>query len=172
MTDEMRVCDGFVRSASLWTCTMLILSLLIAVPPLNALIHGTHVVVAHSMGSMLGVNTMILLAAMAHMMQSLRGTAVHGKRLRFAIPALNASLGLFWLAFLGRGLASGWTRYAGPSAPDFSPMLQLFPPLVLISGIGLTLSLLWILGNWTWALLLGGGRERTGPDGVARAAGR
>jgi len=174
-SDDLRVCDGFVRSASLWTCTMLALSLLIAVPPLNALIHGTHVVVAHSMGSMLGVNTMILLAAMAYMVQSLCGTAepsaVRDTRVRLAIPVLNLSLALFWLAFLGRGLASGWTRYAGPSSPDFSPVLQLFPRVVLISGIGLTFSLLWILGNWAAVLVAHAGRRRrTELGGVARAA--
>jgi len=156
-SDEMRVCDSFVRSASLWTCIMLALSLLIAVPPLNALIHGTHIVVAHSMGSMLGVNTMILLAAMAYLVQSLRGNseacAIRGRRIRRAIPLLNLSLAVFWLAFLGRGLASGWSRHAGPSAPDFSAVLQAFPPVVLISGLGLTLSLLWILGNWAWLLV-------------------
>jgi len=153
---DLRVCEGFVRSASLWTCIMLVLSLLIAVPPLNALIHGTHVVVAHSMGSMLGVDTMILLAAMAYMVQSLRGiaeTSVVSTRVRLAIPVLNGSLALFWLAFLARGLVSGWTRYAGPSSPDFSRVLQLFPRVVLIAGIGLTFSLLWIFGNWARLLV-------------------
>jgi len=156
-SNEMRSCEGFIRSASLWTCTMLALSLLIAIPPFNGLIHGTHVVVAHSMGSMLGINTMILLAAMAYMVQSICGTAgaaaACARRTRLAIPVLNLSLALFWVAFLGRGLASGWTRYAGPSSPDFSPLLQFFPWTVLVSGIGLTLSLAWILANLAGAFL-------------------
>ncbi|MFQ5844077.1 MAG: cbb3-type cytochrome c oxidase subunit I, partial [Planctomycetota bacterium] len=64
-TDDLRVPDRFVRSATLWTFLMLLLSVAIAVPPLNALIHGTHVVVAHSMGSMIGIDSMILWAALA-----------------------------------------------------------------------------------------------------------
>jgi len=49
------VADWFFRSAALWMFILLALALTISIPPINALIHGTHVVVAHSMGSMLGI---------------------------------------------------------------------------------------------------------------------
>ena len=52
-TNDFRVSDGFLRSTTAWIFLMLTLSLLISVPPLNALIHGTHVVVAHSMGGLI-----------------------------------------------------------------------------------------------------------------------
>ena len=90
------------------------------------------------------------------MLRFLRGAdnaSVQGPRVRFAIPVLNATLAVFWLAFMLRGLASGWERYLGPSSPDFSLVLEFFPAVVLLSGFGLAAALLWILGNWTLALL-------------------
>ncbi|MFQ5668977.1 MAG: cbb3-type cytochrome c oxidase subunit I [Acidobacteriota bacterium] len=155
MPDDLRVPERFVRAAMLWTFLMLLLSLLIAIPPLNAFIHGTHVVVAHSMGSMLGINSMILLGAFAYAMRSLKGAehpVVKGARVRSAVPWVNLFLGVFWLAFLARGLAAAMVRYLGPSAPDYSLVVQAFPPVVLISGAGLVLSLLWIFSQWVLAL--------------------
>ncbi|MFQ5766939.1 MAG: cbb3-type cytochrome c oxidase subunit I, partial [Acidobacteriota bacterium] len=153
---SMRVPDLFVRSAMLWTLLMLMVSLLIAIPPLNALIHGTHVVVAHSMGSMLGIDSMILFGAFAYAMVWLKGAhhpVVRDRRVRRAVPLVNLFLGVFWSAFLIRGLASGWVRYMGPSAPDYSVVVTAFPRVVFISGTGLALSFLWIMGQWVRALL-------------------
>ncbi len=153
--DDLQVPERFVRSATLWTFLMLMVSLLIAIPPLNALIHGTHVVVAHSMGSMLGINSMILLGAFAYAIRRLKGAdhpVVNGPRVRGAVPWVNLFLVVFWLAFLTRGLVASMVRYLGPSAPDYSVVVQAFPGLVLISGAGLALSLLWVIGQWVRAL--------------------
>jgi len=77
---------------------------------------------------------------------------VSGARVRRAVPWVNLFLGVFWLAFLARGLVAGLVRYLGPSAPDYSVVIQAFPKVVLISGTGLALSLLWIIVQWARAL--------------------
>jgi len=167
--DDLRVPEQFARSAMLWTFVMLMVSLLIAVPPLNALIHGTHVVVAHSMGSMLGIDSMILLGAFAYAMRRLKGAdhpVVRGACVRRAVPWINLFLGVFWLAFLTRGLVAGMARYMGPSAPDSSVVVQTFPWVALISGAGLALSLLWIIGQWVRALLEPTRRSSRAPEGT------
>lgn len=148
VTGRYGTAAAFIRAATLWTCLLLFLSLAIAVPPLNALVHGTHVIVAHSMGSMLGIDSMILWAAFAYLLCQLQCSdraCAKGRRL---IPVVNASLLLFLLAFLARGAADGWTRYAGPSAPDMSHVFALFPTLMVAAGLTLAGSVLWILSSW------------------------
>lgn len=135
----------FMRSATAWSLIMVALSIGIAIPPLNALIHGTHVVVAHSMGSMIGINTCILMGAIAFIVSDLKGSdhpVVRSALLKPLLLLFNISFLSLWLAFLGRGIAAGWSRYAGPSAPDFSTVIALFPNVVLAAGAGLTVALL------------------------------
>jgi nitric oxide reductase subunit B len=56
-------CTTFA-AAKWWTVAILFTSLLISVPPLNAVIHGTYVVTGHAMGATIGIDTMILLGAL------------------------------------------------------------------------------------------------------------
>ena len=50
------------------------------------------------------------------------------------------------------GVAAGWARYAGPSAPDLSRLVQAFPLVMVHAGLGLAAAVLWILGHWAVAL--------------------
>ena len=156
LPEELGIVAFFIRAATRWTFLMLALALLIAVPPVNALIHGTHVVVAHSMGSMLGIDTMVLLAALAYVNQALLGAEALQRwrsRLIWAARLVDGSLLLFWLAFFARGLAAGTQRYLGPSAPDLSWINAGFPPLVVASGLVLGSALLFIVGVWARAII-------------------
>jgi hypothetical protein len=56
-------CTTFA-AAKWWTVAILLTSVLISVPPLNAVIHGTYVVTGHAMGATIGIDTMILLGAL------------------------------------------------------------------------------------------------------------
>lgn len=150
--------DWFFRSATLWMFLLLALALIISVPPVNALIHGTHVVVAHSMGSMLGIDSMILWGALAYILQSILAPAGPGPgasdtRVRRAIPFLSLFLIVFLLSFLGNGLVTGMDRYLGPSGPDGSVIQQAFPTVMAWAGLGLAGTILWILAHWTVTIL-------------------
>ncbi|MCZ6603481.1 MAG: cbb3-type cytochrome c oxidase subunit I [Planctomycetota bacterium] len=152
---DLVVADKFVRWAGIWTFLMLSLSLLISIPPINALIHGTHVVVAHSMGSMLGIDSFILWAGAAYIIRSMVGPdhpVVRGGRIRLAIPWVSVFLIFFWAAFLGSGVATGIGRYMDAAAPDLSFLLSSFPSHMFIAGFGLALAILWILGLWLLAI--------------------
>ncbi|MFQ5690643.1 MAG: cbb3-type cytochrome c oxidase subunit I [Gemmatimonadota bacterium] len=162
--DDLRVPDLFLKSGAVWTFLLMILAIGISVPPLNALIHGTHVVVAHSMGSMIGIDSMILWAALSYMLGDVAGRehrTVRGARVRAAVPWVSVFLLVFLLSYLARGAAAGWVRYVGPSAPDFSPLFKMFPIVMVASGVGLTLTVLWFLLQWIFAfgaVALGGAR--------------
>jgi len=153
---ELRGAVWFVRSATAWTFGLLVLALAISVPPLNALIHGTHVVVAHSMGSMIAIDSMILWAAFACMLVAMLGSdaaVVRGLRVVAVIPLINVFLLFFLSSLLARGIVDGWSRYLGPSSPDFSLYLEVFPLLLFVTGTGLAAAILWVIGHWAAALL-------------------
>ncbi len=130
---------------------MLALALVISVPPLNAVIHGTHVVVAHSMGSMIGIDSMIVWAGMSYLLHKRAGGAP-GWGTVGALRLANVSLGVFWIAFLGRGVAAGWARQTGSSAPDFSPLVKVFPAVMAAAGGLLAASVMWFVIPWMTAL--------------------
>ena len=134
------------------------IAVVISIPPFNTLIHGTHFVMAHSMGSMIGIDSMILWGAFAYMLQCGRGPSDPGAsstRVRAAIPFLTLFLAVFLASFLGNGVATSLDRYMGPSSPDWSNVLQAFPTVMAWSGLALATTVLWILAHWTVALLSG-----------------
>jgi nitric oxide reductase subunit B len=59
----------FLFAADIWVFLNLILGLIISVPAANLFTHGTHVTVAHAMGTTIGINTMILLGSVFYMIE-------------------------------------------------------------------------------------------------------
>jgi len=53
----------FLIAADFWVFINLILALLISIPTINFFTHGTHITIAHAMGTTIGINTTILLAS-------------------------------------------------------------------------------------------------------------
>lgn len=52
----------FLMAADYWVMLNLLLALLMSIPIINLFTHGTHITVAHAMGTTIGINTMIILA--------------------------------------------------------------------------------------------------------------
>ena len=138
----------FMFASEVWIFLNLALAIAISIPAVNLITHGTHITVAHAMGSMIGINSMILLASVFYMAESRLGSELPA---RFSIPArsglwlTNASLAVFWLALIIAGLGKG--TYAGSS---FQEMMVLIRPYLLVfavSGIGVMLGLSLILGT-------------------------
>ncbi|MEE8455192.1 MAG: cbb3-type cytochrome c oxidase subunit I, partial [Limibaculum sp.] len=97
--------------AERWTIFAVGTGFLMALPPLNVLVHGTYVIVGHAMGSMIGVNA-ILIFAIA------RGQGEESKA--FSDPAFRRwsrlfdwSLGGFVAVLVGAGLVEGVLRTDG-----------------------------------------------------------
>ncbi len=137
--------------AKSWNMCLLFLALLISIPPLNALIHGTHVVMAHGMGSELAIDSYILLGSIAFMLGTLfpsRKAAknrIHTPLVQATIRRLNVFLiGLISLLAI-EGLTIGITRYIGQPAPEW---LVAFPPLFLFFGVGVAAFFLRLIFAW------------------------
>ena len=153
----LEVPDAFLRSTTFWLFALLAMALVISVPPVNALIHGTHVVVAHSMASMIGIDSMILWLGVSYAVYVLFGAehpVVASGAVRRAIVLINLMLGVFWIAFIVHGLAVGWSRYASPSSLDLSLVFKWFPVVMAGSGFVLALAILWMIAVW-WRALWG-----------------
>ena len=157
----------FAFSVTLWTFLMLAAAIAISVPPLNSLIHGTHIVTAHAMGTMIGIDSMILWTAIAWAAAGVAGPAhpaVRSGLMRHAVTGLDVALAFLMFTLVVRGAAAGLARQLGPSAPDLSRFVAAFPALLVISG-----SLLAVLAlgmTLRWMCLFFGSLRRPGPDSL------
>jgi nitric oxide reductase subunit B len=158
----------FLFASEIWIFLNLIVALAISVPAVNLITHGTHITVAHAMGTTIGINTMILLASVFYIIEDLAGSrlrAEHALPLRIGFLLTNASLLVFWLALIAAGL--GKANYSGAS---FQEMMTTIRPYLLIfagSGVGVMLGMWIVVGVGLRLIFLTGyPRGRTVPKSV------
>lgn len=89
-----------------WIFLNLSLALVISVPAWNYYTHGTHITVAHAMGSTIGINTLLLLSSVFFILQEERPLWIdrNKKTVSAGIWVTNISMLLFWISLLGSGL--------------------------------------------------------------------
>lgn len=133
----------FLFASEAWVFINLGLALLISIPAINLFTHGTHITVAHAMGSTIGINTTILFASVFFI-----SSAPITKNLRVGFWLFNGSLLVFWLCLVGAGMVKGYYTVLS-DLPFQSIMLRARPFIVgfAVSGVGLFIGL-WML---TWA---------------------
>ena len=135
----------FLVASELWVFLNLLLALFMSIPAINRYTHGTHITVAHAMGTTIGINTMILLASLGYMLnvdeaaERVKWSIARGRTLAMV------SLLIFWLALIIAGLLKGY-RGTVLGMEDFQllmePVLQVlhvfaFAGLGLLAGLGL-----------------------------------
>jgi|MGYP003982574647 nitric oxide reductase subunit B len=100
----------FLFASEIWIFLNLALALAISIPAINIFTHGTHITVAHSMGSTIGINTMILMASVYFIIRELM-PAKEGfngdKTTSVGFWITQISLAVFWFALLGAGIVKG-----------------------------------------------------------------
>jgi nitric oxide reductase subunit B len=135
----------FLFAADMWVFINLILALVISVPAWNLYTHGTHVTVAHAMGSTIGINTMILLASVFYVIREELPVEIHAgcsKQVASGYWMANVSLAVFFLSLTLAGLGKG--LYGNGSFQEM--MLSIRPFLLVFAVSGMTLMLgLWIV---------------------------
>ena len=142
-----RYCNAyrFLFAADIWVFINLGLALVISVPALNLITHGTHITVAHAMGSTIGINTMILLASIFYVIREELPQDVHADctpQIKFGFWTANISLAVFFTALILAGVGKG--LYDGSSFQEM--MLSIRPFLVVFTLSGVTLMVgLWIV---------------------------
>ena len=135
----------FLFAADIWVFVNLALALVISVPAFNLFTHGTHITVAHAMGSTIGINTMILLASVFYVIREEVPQEVHAgcsRQVTLGFWTANVSLAVFFTALILAGIGKG--AYAGASFQEM--MLQIRPFLLVFAVSGVTLMLgIWIV---------------------------
>jgi len=135
----------FLFAADIWVFANLALALIISVPAFNVITHGTHITVAHAMGSTIGINTMVLLASVFYVIRVELPQETHAKcsaPIRLGFWVANLSLAVFFSALILAGIGKG--LYDGAS---FQEMMQTIRPFMLVfavSGVSLMIGL-WIV---------------------------
>ena len=135
----------FLIAADIWVFINLGLALVISVPALNLFTHGTHITVAHAMGSTIGINMMILLASVFFVIREELPEEVHAscsKTLRLGYWTTNVSLAVFFSALILAGIGKG--AFEGGSFQEM--MLSIRPFLIAFTLSGVTLMIgMWII---------------------------
>ena len=130
--------------ADFWVFLNIILALLISIPSINLFTHGTHITVAHSMGTTIGINTLILLSSIAFIIDSeSKFTLVSEKRIALGIKIFNVSFLLFWISLLIMGIKKGYWNFfsKNESFSQLQDSLHWIYVLFVIFGLGIFIGL-------------------------------
>lgn len=144
----------FLTAAKWWTGMMLFSALLISIPPLNALIHGTHAVMGHAMGAEIGIDSMALFAVVCFILCERFTRCPHiceilnSRHARMMIIVLNAAAACLVLWLHAMGVAIGINRYQGMSPPGW--IVTVGPFVFLIAGMATAGCLSVLLGVWIY----------------------
>lgn len=100
----------FIAASDVWIFINLTLALAISIPAINIYSHGTHVTVAHSMGSSIGITSMILLASAFFLITDVTKkefTVIQKKRITIGFWMFNIFFTIFWCALITAGIEKG-----------------------------------------------------------------
>jgi nitric oxide reductase subunit B len=104
---------SFMKLANFWVFLNIVLALLISIPSINLFTHGTHITVAHSMGTTIGINTLILLSSVTYILEStnlISVTTTH--KIQWSLRFFNIAFLGFWLTLLILGIKKGYWTYS------------------------------------------------------------
>ncbi len=133
----------FIIAAEFWVFMNLLLTLCMSVPAINRYTHGTHITVAHAMGSTIGVNTMMLLASFSYMLGADKMKEFARKTINVNFWISQYSLLVFWFALIAAGIIKGYMT----TALDIKVFQEIMIPVTSAikvssyAGIGLAVSL-------------------------------
>lgn len=143
------ITEKILHLSSFWVLLNIILALLISIPALNLFTHGTHTTVAHSMGTTIGINTLILLASISFRCESdVVISAQLQKVLQLGLRVFKPSFFVFWCCLLLMGIRKTlWLwRESNVSFAVFQksmlPFYWIFLSAGIMTALGLTLLIL------------------------------
>ncbi len=131
----------FMTASDVWIFLNLIMAIAISVPFINKYTHGTHITVAHAMGTTIGINTFILFASIFYLLKEQLSSA-QTAFIKSGFWTINISLLIFWLSLIAAGIIKTVEIANGGT---FASALQKMTPCFyafLIAGIGILTGIL------------------------------
>lgn len=133
----------FIIAAEFWVFMNLLLAIAMSIPAINRYTHGTHITVAHAMGTTIGINSMILLASYTYMLD-IDSKKVGVRRILGGCYWLaQYSLMAFWLSLVIAGVIKAY----GATIMEMTNFQEIMKPVLpaikafSLCGIGLLFSL-------------------------------
>ena len=139
--------------AEIWILLNLVLSISISIPAINFYTHGTHITVAHAMGSTIGINTLLLLASITMIVDDVAPKFINKKRYHWSLIIFNISLVIFWVCLVGMGLMKISEKLDNKGFYDIMNSLSIYFKIFTSSGAVLLVALfalLFPLFKFTW----------------------
>ncbi|MFI5150893.1 MAG: cbb3-type cytochrome c oxidase subunit I [Bacteroidia bacterium] len=140
----------FIMTSDAWIFINMLLALLISIPAVNIFTHGTHVTVAHAMGSSVGINTMILLASVTFLVTDVTKCEISEtemKRMTLGLRMSSISLFVFFISLVAAGITKGWlTVYSTQTFQELMARISPFLLVFAIAGLGLLTGLILVTG--------------------------
>ena len=133
----------FILAAEFWVFMNLILALAMSIPAVNRYTHGTHITVAHAMGTTIGINTMILLGSFTYILNIDYTAAATKKAIGISYWIAQFSLTLFWFSLIAAGIIKGY-RTTAINLNSFQEIMAPVLPVIKMfsfAGIGVVVSL-------------------------------
>jgi len=94
----------YIMASDFWVFVNLTMALFMSIPAFNYFSHGTHITVAHSMGTTIGINTCILFASVSFILSKLKKETIVSRLNKFSFYFFNGSLLVFWVALIAMGV--------------------------------------------------------------------
>jgi len=136
----------FLVASDIWIFLNIILAILISIPAINVYTHGTHITVAHAMGSAIGINTMILLSSVLFIINDVTKYEYSKTQkliIRVGFWLTNCSLLLFLIFLTIAGTQKGIMVVENKFA--FQEIMQKISPYLISfawAGLGILIGLL------------------------------
>ena len=139
----------FLVASDIWIFINLVLALAISIPAINIFSHGTHITVAHAMGSTIGINTMILLASCFFIVQDItkrQFNLLEQKIVKAGFWIVNFFLLVFFLSLIFAGAEKG--KLVIEDKLSFQEIMQQISPYLVVfacAGIGIFIGLMMVI---------------------------
>ncbi|MEO6882881.1 MAG: cbb3-type cytochrome c oxidase subunit I [Bacteroidia bacterium] len=125
----------FLMATDIWVFLNMIQALLMSIPAINIYTHGTHVTVAHAMGTTIGINSMILFAACFEFFNfKYIDKSRTANYLNKFFWGLQISLFIFWLSLNAAGVKKGIWQMSLHQV-SYSEMMESLRPYFIVFGI-------------------------------------
>ncbi len=145
----------FLLASEIWIFLSLGLAILISIPGINIFTHGTHITVAHAMGTTIGINSFILFAIIIDILDI--KIAINKNSTKWMIRGfwlINVNLFFFWSTLIALGIyKANWQMY--DHRPPYNMLMTNSIPLfILLSIFGCLLFVGFVifLSTFIWTL--------------------
>lgn len=129
----------FIMSADIWVFITLGLAICMSVPALNIYMHGTHVVVGHTMGATIGINSMLLMSFVFDRISKQKAVEQNMKSINIGYWIIQISLPIFFLSLVIAGFVKGYWQLSEDRGPYLGMIYSLKPYFIVFAVSGTTM---------------------------------